>query len=80
VVWPNPFSTDATVLVDAATSGTLLVLMRNALGQTQGSTSFAVEQGRFTFQLGDLAPVAQGVYFIELSLGEYRSVIRLVRQ
>jgi len=79
VVWPNPFSTDATVLLDAPASGTLQVVLRNALGQTHGSTSFAIEQGRYSFQLGELALVAQGVYFLELSIGEYRSMIRLVR-
>jgi hypothetical protein len=80
VVWPNPFSTDATVLLDAPTSGTLQVQLRNALGQTLGSTSFAIEQGRFSFALGDLAPVAQGVYFLELSIGEFRTLTRVVRQ
>jgi hypothetical protein len=80
VVWPNPFSTDATVLLDAPAPGTLQVQLRNALGQTIGSTSFAVEQGSFTFQLGDLAPVAQGVYFLELSIGEFRTLTRVVRQ
>jgi hypothetical protein len=80
MVWPNPFSTDATVLLDAPASGTLQVQLRNALGQTIGSTSFAVEQGSFTFQLGDLAPVAQGVYFLELSIGEFRTLTRVVRQ
>jgi hypothetical protein len=79
-VWPNPFTTDATVLLDAPAAGTLHVLLRNALGQIQGSTSFAVDQGRTSFQLADLAPLAQGVYFLELSIGEYRTVSRLVRQ
>jgi hypothetical protein len=79
-VWPNPFTTDATVLLDAPAAGTLHVLLRNALGQILGSTSFAVDQGRTSFQLADLAPLAQGVYFLELSIGEYRTVSRLVRQ
>lgn len=80
VVWPNPFSTDATVLLDAPAPGTLQVQLRNALGQTIGSTSFAIEQGRFSFPLGDLAPVAQGVYYLELSIGEFRTLTRVVRQ
>jgi len=79
-VWPNPFSTDATIVLDAPSSGMLHVQLRNALGQVHGSTSLSIDQGRFSFQLGDLAPVAQGVYFLELSIGEYRTVTRVVRQ
>ncbi len=79
-VWPNPFSTDATVLLDAPSSGTLSVLLSNAVGQALGNTSFSVDQGHFSFQLGALAPPVSGVYFIELSLGEYRTVVRLLRQ
>lgn len=79
-VWPNPFSLDASIVLDAPASGTLQVQLRNALGQSLGSTSFAIDQGRFSFQLGSLAPTAQGVYFLELSMGEHRTVTRLVRQ
>jgi len=79
-VWPNPFSLDATIVLYAPASGTLQVQLRNALGQSLGSTSFAIDQGRFSFQLGSLAPTAQGVYFLELSVGEHRTVTRLVGQ
>jgi hypothetical protein len=75
-VYPNPASTNATVKVNSANTGTATITVYNALGQQVSMTSEKIVSGVNTFDL-NTAVLANGLYTISVATENGKTVQKL---
>jgi len=78
-VYPNPATQKVKVSVDASQTGNLTISFKNMTGVVVKSSSFekTTEVAEYETSLTDVAP---GIYIVELTIGNKRSIKKLVVQ
>jgi PKD repeat protein len=77
-VFPNPFSKDASLLLNIRESGKVVLLVSNTLGETVRSFSFNLKKGthELPLSLDDLAP---GFYSMVVKTPSQNIVVKMIR-
>jgi hypothetical protein len=79
-VIPNPYTERTSVQIFASEKGVLTGHMTDVFGRHISTQTFSIDKGMFSFDPELAAPVAAGVYFVEIIFNDERIVSRLVKE
>ncbi|REK51357.1 MAG: T9SS C-terminal target domain-containing protein [Bacteroidetes bacterium] len=79
-VYPNPFSTQATVSIYSAFETRMQISLENSLGQILFSDEQIVQNGEQSLQIYFPQDLSAGVYFMRLMHEDESQVIRMIKQ
>jgi hypothetical protein len=79
-VYPNPFTEDYTITINATQNGASLIQMMDMKGRLVTEQSATVVQGSNTIEVNNLSGVQPGVYFVRITTNGETQVIKMIKQ
>ncbi|MBF9253901.1 T9SS type A sorting domain-containing protein [Pontibacter sp. 172403-2] len=79
-VYPNPFSSEINLDIEAARAGTVIVTVTNALGRQLLQRKISVQPGANPGKLMLDAHLPQGMYFIHTQMGDLHNSFKMLKQ
>jgi hypothetical protein len=80
-VFPNPYTSNFTILIKAQTNGNAYLQLTDAAGRIIETKSLAISSGQYyEVSFSDAPLLARGIYFIHYNDGANKSVLSVVKQ
>lgn len=79
-VYPNPFSSEINLDIEAEQEGTAIITVTNAIGKQLLQRKVSVQSGANTEKLLLDARLPQGIYFIHIQMGSLSNYFKVLKQ
>ncbi len=80
LLYPNPVSSQFVVEFSLEKAGTVIVSLKNVLGQTISENEIEVKAGSKTSFKEDVAALRAGIYFVEIRSGNYQTTWKIFKE